>query len=153
MCSVTQLCTTLCDPMGLSWQEYWSGLPFPSPGALPLSGIEPTFCSSYIGRQILCHQAICDAPSYIAGGMQSCMTPVRVDMIISSKIIYALLFDQAILLLKSIKIHWQKKTKWLMHKVIYCSTICNRKDWKQPNNSSIEDWWINIDAVTWRTTR
>ena len=27
--------------MGLSRQEYWSGLPFPSPGALPDSGIEP----------------------------------------------------------------------------------------------------------------
>ena len=39
---VTQLCPTLCDPwfvvgqappsMGFSRQEYWSGLPFPSPG-------------------------------------------------------------------------------------------------------------------------
>ena len=29
--------------MGLSRQEYWSGLPFiPSPGALPHPGIEPT---------------------------------------------------------------------------------------------------------------
>ena len=27
--------------MGLSWQEYWSGLPFPSPGALPDPGIGP----------------------------------------------------------------------------------------------------------------
>ena len=27
--------------MGLSRQEYWSGLPFPSPGDLPDSGIEP----------------------------------------------------------------------------------------------------------------
>ena len=43
---------TLCDPMdcvawpgssvhgGFSRQEYWSGLPFPSPGDLPDSGIE-----------------------------------------------------------------------------------------------------------------
>ena len=23
------------------WQEYWSGLPFPSPGDLPEPGIEP----------------------------------------------------------------------------------------------------------------
>jgi len=23
-------------------QEYWSGLPFPSPGDLPVSGIKPT---------------------------------------------------------------------------------------------------------------
>ena len=27
--------------MGLSRQEYWSGLPFPSPGDLPNPGIEP----------------------------------------------------------------------------------------------------------------
>ena len=27
--------------MGLSRQEYWSGLPFPSPGDLPVPGIEP----------------------------------------------------------------------------------------------------------------
>ena len=43
---------TLCDPtdsslhqaplsMGFSRQEYWSGLPFPSPGNLPDLGIEP----------------------------------------------------------------------------------------------------------------
>ena len=30
----------LC-PWGFSRQEYWSGLPFPSPGALPDPGIEP----------------------------------------------------------------------------------------------------------------
>ena len=28
--------------MGFSRQEYWSGLPFPSPGNLPNPGIEPT---------------------------------------------------------------------------------------------------------------
>ena len=27
--------------MGFSRQEYWSGVPFPSPGDLPDSGIEP----------------------------------------------------------------------------------------------------------------
>ena len=27
--------------MGFSRQEYWSGLPFPSPGGLPKPGIEP----------------------------------------------------------------------------------------------------------------
>ena len=47
---VVQLCLTLCDPwtvahqaplsMGFSRQEYWSGLPFPSPGDLPDPGIE-----------------------------------------------------------------------------------------------------------------
>ena len=47
---VAQSCPTLCDPwtlahqappsMGFSRQEYWSGLPFPSPGDLPDPGIE-----------------------------------------------------------------------------------------------------------------
>ena len=45
-----QLCPTLCDPMdhspplsvGFSRQEYWSGLPFPSPADLPDPGIKPT---------------------------------------------------------------------------------------------------------------
>ena len=45
------LCLTLCDPMdynlpgssvhGILHQEYWNGLPFPSPGDLPNPGIEP----------------------------------------------------------------------------------------------------------------
>ena len=48
---VAQSCPTLCDSwtvahqappsMGFSRQEYWSGLPFPSPGDLPDPGIEP----------------------------------------------------------------------------------------------------------------
>ena len=47
-----QSCMTLCNPMDCSLseslsmeflrQEYWSGLPFPPPGALPDPGIEPT---------------------------------------------------------------------------------------------------------------
>ena len=48
---VAQSCPTVCDPvgcrhqapvsMGFPRQEYWSGLPFPSPGDLPDPGIEP----------------------------------------------------------------------------------------------------------------
>ena len=48
---VAKSCPTLCDlmdysppaplSMGFSRQEYWSGLPFPSPGDLPDPGIEP----------------------------------------------------------------------------------------------------------------
>ena len=48
---VTKSCPTLATPwtvacqaplsMGFSRQEYWSGLPFPSPGNLPNPGIEP----------------------------------------------------------------------------------------------------------------
>ena len=50
MSEVAQSCPTLCDPvtvayqaspsMGFSRQEYWSGLPFPSPWDLPDPGIE-----------------------------------------------------------------------------------------------------------------
>ena len=48
---VDQSCLTLCDPMDLahqappsmefSRQEYWSGLPFPSPVDFPNLGIKP----------------------------------------------------------------------------------------------------------------
>ena len=31
--------------MGFSKQEYWSGLPFPSPGDLPNPGMEPWSCA------------------------------------------------------------------------------------------------------------
>ena len=49
--SVTQSCPTLCNTMdysltgssvhGILQAEYWSGLPFPSPGDLPYPGINP----------------------------------------------------------------------------------------------------------------
>ena len=52
-----QSCLTLCDPidcsppgslsMEFSRQEYWSGLPFPSPGDLPHPGIEPLSLASH----------------------------------------------------------------------------------------------------------
>ena len=47
---VAQMCLTLCESMdcsqaplsmGFSTKDYWSGLPFPSPGGLPDPGIEP----------------------------------------------------------------------------------------------------------------
>ena len=48
---IAQLCLTLCDPMdysppgssvhGISRQEFWRELPFPSPGDFPDPGIEP----------------------------------------------------------------------------------------------------------------
>ena len=50
-CSVTQLCPILCDPlnhsppgplsMEFSKQEYWSGVPFPTPGTFPTQGWNP----------------------------------------------------------------------------------------------------------------
>ena len=57
---VAQLCLTLCDPMdcssscssvhGIPRQKYWRGLPLPSPGNLPGTGLEPRSPAS---KQIL----------------------------------------------------------------------------------------------------
>ena len=41
--------------MGLSSQEFWNGMPFPTPGDLPDPGIEPISCISCIDRWILYH--------------------------------------------------------------------------------------------------
>ena len=37
----TVACQAQRSPWGFSRQEYWSGLPFPSPGDLPNPGIKP----------------------------------------------------------------------------------------------------------------
>ena len=60
---VTRSCPTLCDPMdyspptflfmGLSQQEHWSGLPFPSLGYLPDQGIKllsPTLAGGFFSH-------------------------------------------------------------------------------------------------------
>ena len=44
LCPTAALWTIACQAalsMGFSRQEYWNGLPFPSPGDLPDPGIEP----------------------------------------------------------------------------------------------------------------
>ena len=56
VCAVVQSCPALCDPMDrphwaplsmkLSRQEYWSGLPLPTPGDLPDPGTEPVSFAS-----------------------------------------------------------------------------------------------------------
>ena len=50
-CKVAQSCPALCNPISLAYQvplsmefsrqEYWSGLPFPSPEGVPNQGIKP----------------------------------------------------------------------------------------------------------------
>ena len=80
-----QSCLTLCDPvdciahqaalsMGFSRQEYWSGLPFPSPGDLPHPGIEPEslgspaladrFFTTSSTWEACCFKQLCFIPSY-----------------------------------------------------------------------------------------
>ena len=63
---VTKSCLTLCNPidcsrqaplsMGFSRQEYWSGLPFPSPGDLPNPGTEPVSPELQADSLLLNHQ-------------------------------------------------------------------------------------------------
>ena len=58
-------CPTLVTPwtvacqaplsMGFPSQEYWSGLPFPSPGDLPNLGIEPASSEFQVGSLLLSH--------------------------------------------------------------------------------------------------
>ena len=66
-----QSCLTLCDPMdcsppgssvhGISKQEYWSGLPFPTPGDLPNPGVKPTspmspaLAGGFVSTEPPCH--------------------------------------------------------------------------------------------------
>ena len=61
--------------MGFPWQEYWNGLPFPTPGDLLNPGIKPT--SSHvscigicIGRWILYRCATWEAPLFGVGACQ-----------------------------------------------------------------------------------
>ena len=68
-CLVAKSCPTLCDPMDysppaplsveFSRQDYWSGLPFPSPGDLPDPGIKPM--STALAGHILYHWAAREA--------------------------------------------------------------------------------------------
>ena len=71
VCSVTQSCPTVCDPMDgspqaplsmeFSRQEYWSGLLFLTSGDLPNPGIKPKSHVSCTGWGILYHCAIWEA--------------------------------------------------------------------------------------------
>ena len=54
MSDFATLWTVACQAplsMGFSSEEYWSGLPFPTPGDLPNIGIEPL---SLTGRKKVC---------------------------------------------------------------------------------------------------
>ena len=52
--------------MGFSRQEYWSGLPFPSPGDLPDSGIEPRSPALQEMLYPLSHQGSPKLDDYVA---------------------------------------------------------------------------------------
>ena len=74
-CLVAKSCLTSAAivhqaPLSMEFprQEYWSRLPFPSPGDLPDPGIEPMSLASLafcIGMQILFHWVTSEAPSQV----------------------------------------------------------------------------------------
>ena len=79
-CSVSKLCPALCNTMDCNTpassvyvfprQEYWSGLPFPSPGDLPNPKTEPTSlalggcCSVTKSCPALCNSMDCNKPGF-----------------------------------------------------------------------------------------
>ena len=56
--------------MGFSRQEYWSGLPFPSPGYLPDPGIEPRSPTLQADTYHLSHQGISGVNTGAIGNRQ-----------------------------------------------------------------------------------
>ena len=55
---------TVVHQAPLSWQEYWSGLPFLLQGIFLTQGLKPCLCSSCIGKWILYHWATWEVLSY-----------------------------------------------------------------------------------------
>ena len=97
--SIAQSGWTLCDSMGhqaplsvgFSRQEYWSGLPFPTPRDLPHPGIKPaslvspglagkvfTTCAIWEALSILCQLGISDKEMILRAGEARCIA-WRVD--------------------------------------------------------------------------
>ena len=85
VCVCAQLCPTLCDPwtvahpaplsMGFPRQEYWSGLPFPSPGFFPTQGLHLCLPHLLHWQASFYHCATWKAP--VVSGcsvIQSCLT-------------------------------------------------------------------------------
>ena len=75
--SVTPWTVALQAPlsMGFPRQEYWSGLPFPSPGDLPDPGIEPeSLVSPALAGEFFTSKVYVRAPlwSQLADSLRSC---------------------------------------------------------------------------------
>jgi len=93
-----QWCPTLWDPMdlahqsvGFSRQEYWSGLPCPSPGDLPDSGIETASLTSPALQVDSLPLAPSEKPSSIIDGCFSALEPHMNEII--QKIFFCAVFS------------------------------------------------------------
>ena len=62
--------------MRFSRQEYWSGLPYPSPGDLPDPGIEATLMSTALGGRFFITSTTWEAhASFYSPGMENIIIP------------------------------------------------------------------------------
>ena len=103
MLCCAQSCLTLCNPMDCSLQapysmefsrqEYWSGLPYPSPGDLSNLGIKPgSLASPALEGSFFNHWATCEAlsqsnpwwshllPNFISQAIPSCELQMHIQL-------------------------------------------------------------------------
>ena len=99
MCSVTQSCLTLCSlvdyscqahlSMEFSRQDYWSGLPFPTPRGLPDQGLKLCFLSLLHWQSDSLPLVPPGKPAEIKGKLKmrslSCLLLIVTQMDVSSK--------------------------------------------------------------------
>ena len=110
--------------MGFSRQDYWSGLPCPSPGDLPDPGSKPASFTSYaLAGRLFTIKATREAPMKFP-----LKTKYRTTVLASNLIIGHISQEN----------HNLKRYK---HPNIYCSTSNNNQDMaKQPKCPSTEEW-------------
>ena len=87
MCSVTQVCPTLCDPvdraplsMGFPRQIHWIRLPFPAPGDPPNPGMEPVSPAWQVNSLPLSHRGnkhLVIKPSWFGKPVSRCVPQTR----------------------------------------------------------------------------
>ena len=124
-CLVAKLCLTLCNPMdcsppgssfmGLSRQEYWSGLPFPPPGLLPTRRSNPRLQHWQADSLPLCHLGSLWFYCHLFSAAENCETGVKVD---SSHCLYIPpgTFKWSVLRFGSVK-------KWTVGVVCFCIPV------------------------------
>ena len=77
--------------MGFSRQEYWSGLPFPSPGDLPDPGIEPASPALQKDSLPLNHQG---NPNSVSGKAKCLYVQIYMYILIKSTFLKGMLVKQ-----------------------------------------------------------
>ena len=76
--------------MGFSRQEYWSGLPYPPPGDLPNSGIEPTSLRSpALPGGFFTTSATWEVDSRLPFMANECLAHIQITDILGSSVTFA----------------------------------------------------------------